>query len=465
VGNLLLDSEVVFNDNGQVIHNMDTLTRMRLVSNSNRDAEVHQVSRTGSSYFYGWWIVAAAFLNLFFTTGFIYYGFPVFYPAFVATLGFTRAQVGQGFLLGFIVVGLPFGLLAGALIDRIGARWVILSGIGFIGIPLILMGFMTHFWQYEVLCMVEVLGYVLAGPIANQVLIARWFRIRRGRAMGYAYLGLGLGGVVSPALANFLIRVCGWRHALEVMGAIVLAVLFPVGLLITRSNPAEMGLHPDGANNAIEDTANAGSAAASSSVSSAIRTANFWLILIGSTLVIGAINAVIQHYILFMKDQGYTATAASQFLSALLAASLGGRILVGYMADRFSKKHTMAAFYLLVGASIPLLFMVHHPAAAWTFAVAFGFALGADYMLIPLVTAEAFGIDALAKLLALIIMGYSIGQWVAPWATGKLFDIYHSYDVAWVVMALAGVLGAGAIYFVSVRVNNGLPVLEIGTTK
>jgi len=80
--------------------------------------------------FYGWWIVVAAFLNLFFAVGIIFYGFPVFYPAFVESLGFTRAQVTQGFLLGFLVAGLPFGFLAGAMIDRIGARLVILSGAG-----------------------------------------------------------------------------------------------------------------------------------------------------------------------------------------------------------------------------------------------------------------------------------------------------------------------------------------------
>src|SRR6059058_3661173 len=125
--------------------------------------------------FYGWWIVLAAFLNLFFAVGVIFYGFPVFYSAFVESLGFTRAQVTQGFLLGFILVGLPFGLLAGVLIDRIGARAAILSGVGFVGVSLFLMGFITRLWQYEILCITEVLGYVLAGPIANQVLIARWF--------------------------------------------------------------------------------------------------------------------------------------------------------------------------------------------------------------------------------------------------------------------------------------------------
>jgi MFS family permease len=192
-------------------------------------------------------------------------------------------------------------LLAGALIDRIGARWVILSGVGFIGLPLILMNWMTRFWQYELLCVAEVLGYTLAGPIANQVLISRWFRVRRGRAMGYAYLGLGLGGVVSPPLANLLIRNFGWRHALEITGALILIVLFPVGFWITRSVPAEMGLTPDGA---LPESSENGDSAGSSGISAAVRTANFWLILVGAALVIGAINAVIQHFILFMKDQG-----------------------------------------------------------------------------------------------------------------------------------------------------------------
>src|SRR2546430_15223268 len=72
--------------------------------------------------FYGWWIVVAAFLNLFFAVGIIFYGFPVFYPAFVESLGFTRAQVTQGFLLGFLVAGPPVGLLGGGARGPGGAR-------------------------------------------------------------------------------------------------------------------------------------------------------------------------------------------------------------------------------------------------------------------------------------------------------------------------------------------------------
>ena len=400
--------------------------------------------------FYGWWIVVAAFVNLFFIVGIIFYGFPLFYPSFVESLGFTRAQVTQGFFLGFLLAGLPLGFLAGALIDRIGARFVILCGVGLVGCSLLLMGSMTKFWQYELLCIMEVMGYVLAGPIANQVLIARWFRERRGQAMGFAYLGLGLGGASSPLLINFLTRSIGWRHALELVGALVAVVLVPVGIWVTRSSPEEMGLQSDRVmDSGFAKEKSQAADASSAGVAQAVRSANFWLILAGSTLVIGAIGAVIQHFILFLKDARYTPAAASRFSTGLLASGLGGRVLVGYVADRFRKSSIMALFYLLIGASVFLLAWPHSPAVLWTFAIVFGFSMGADYMLIPLVTAECFGTASLGQLLALIIMGYSLGQWGAPWIAGRIFDARHSYDLAWKIMAIAGVVGAAAIYAVS----------------
>jgi MFS family permease len=404
-----------------------------------------------SNVFYGWWIVAAAFLNLFFAVGIIFYGFPVFYPALVQGLGFTRAQITQGFLLGFFLAGLPFGLLAGTLIDKVGARWIIFSGVGFIGIPLLLMGFMTKLWHYELLCVIEILGYVLSGPIANQVLIARWFRAQRGRAMGYAYLGLGLGGMISPVLVNSLIRSLGWRHAFEVVGLVILMVLFPVGIWITRSTPEEMGLLPDGLNAGDSERASPETLPQEIGVADAIRTANFWLIVVGSTLAIGAVGAVIQHLILFLEDQRYSATTASRFSAVLLASSLCGRVLVGYVADRWSKKNVMAVFYFVVGASIFLLDGVRHPGALWSFVLIFGFSMGADYMLIPLVTAECFGTASLGKLLAVIIMSYSLGQWGAPWLVGRIFETQGSYDLAWRLVGAAGLLGAATIYAISPR--------------
>ena len=405
---------------------------------------------SSNQIYYGWWIVVAAFLNLFFVVGIIFYGFPVFYPYFVEALGFTRAQVTQGFFLGFLFAGLPVGILAGTWIDRFGPRSVILAGVGLVGLSLLLMGRMNRFWHFEVLCIVEVIGYVLAGPIANQVLVARWFDRRRGRAMGLAYLGLGLGGVAAPLLVNFLAHHFGWRLALESIGTLTLVVLFPLGILVTRSSPKDVGRDPESLGEAPPPAAGSSSLTApSAGVLQAVRTPAFWLLLFGSTLAIGAIGAVIQHFILFLKDTGYSAAQASRYSTILLAASLGGRVIVGYIADRFRKSHIMAFFYLLIGLSVVLLAVSGAPPVLWTFAVIFGFSMGADYMLIPLVTSECFGTAALGKLLALIIMGYSIGQWAAPWMVGKLFDAQHSYALAWKIVAACGLFGATAICLIA----------------
>jgi MFS family permease len=404
----------------------------------------------GETY-YGWWIVLAAFLNLFLVVGIIFYGFPAFYPYFVQDLHFTRAQLTQGFLLGFLFAGLPFGIIAGALIDRVGARAVILAGIALVSGSLILMSRITEFWQFELLCIVEVIGYVFAGPIANQVLVARWFERRRGQAMGYAYLGLGLGGVVAPILVNYLARAIGWRHALELIGAAIAIVLIPTGLWITRSKPADRGIDPTQFGEAPVERKSASPTIASAGVAQASRTAPFWLILLGSTLAIGAIGAVIQHFILFLKDSGYSATVAAHYLSILLTASLAGRVVVGFVADRFSKSFTMAVFYFLIGASVLLLAHPQSAGAVWTFALIFGFSMGADYMLIPLVVSENFGTASLGKILALIIMGYSVGQWAGPWFVGRMFDIHHNYDLAWKLISIFAMFGSVLIYLTFAR--------------
>jgi predicted MFS family arabinose efflux permease len=264
--------------------------------------------------------------------------------------------------------------------------------------------------------------------------------------MGYAYLGLGLGGVVAPVLAAYLIGGVGWRRAFVIIGAMIGVVLFPIAQWLTRSTPGEMGLVPDGV---VPAPARAGAGPASSlPLGAAVRTANFWLILTGSTLTIGAIGTVIQQFVLFLRDAGYTTVQASHVSSGLLFAGLAGRVAVGYLVDRYDKKNVMALFYLVLALAIPLLFAARQPAALWAFALIFGFAMGADYLLIPLVTAECFGLAALGKVLSIIIMADSLGQFFGPVLAGRIFEATRSYDLAWSIITTAGVLGAAAIYAV-----------------
>jgi len=130
--------------------------------------------------FYGRWIVVAAFLNFFFVVGIIFYGFPVFYTSFVESLGFTRAQVTQGFFLGFLIVGLPFGMVAGAIIDRIGAKWVIVTGAAFIGASLLLMARMTKLWSTRRCASWKSWGTCLRGRLQRRC----WWRDGFARGAG-----------------------------------------------------------------------------------------------------------------------------------------------------------------------------------------------------------------------------------------------------------------------------------------
>jgi len=403
--------------------------------------------------FYGWWIVAAAFLNLFLTTGLVYYGFPVFYLSLIQSLGFSRQQATSGFLIGFAIVAPFFGLLAGALIDRVGARAVILCGVAFAGPSLVFMGMISSVRQYYFLCFTEVIGYVLAGPIPNQVLIANWFRARRGRAMGYAYLGLGLGGALSPLLIHWLIGNLGWRRAFEVIGMAMIVTLVPVGIWVTRSSPREIGLQSDAVDGSELNSVEA-IQSSSAPVSQAVRTPDFWRLLLGSTLTIFAIGTVISHFVLYLTDAGHSVAWASRALSVLLVSSLAGRIAVGYVADRFTRKNVMALFYLVLAVAIPLLFVGNSNGSIFAFAAIFGFAMGADYMLIPLVTADRFGLGALGKLLALIIMADSLGQTLGPVMAGRIFDTRHSYNVAWGIITVGGIVGALTIYRISTHRAN-----------
>src|SRR5256885_11961122 len=102
--------------------------------------------------FYGWWVMLAAFLNLFFTVGVVFYGMPLFYPSLVHSLQFTRAQLTTGFLIGFAGVALPVGVLTGMLIDRVGAKKVIWAGIWLVGLSLIFLGSMTRLWPFYCFC-------------------------------------------------------------------------------------------------------------------------------------------------------------------------------------------------------------------------------------------------------------------------------------------------------------------------
>src|SRR6185295_225047 len=182
-------------------------------------------------------VAVTSFFALFAIVGLALYGLPFYYDFMVREFGWTRTQVTSGNALSKLVVGPLFGFLAGWFVDKFGPRRLMLAGIMMGGVALIGLGSMSALWMFYLFYLFNALGYVCAGPLPNQVLLTRWFDKARGRAMGFAYLGIGLGGAVVPLLSVWLVQRFGWHTSLRILGLLIIVLALPLAYFV-KENPA-----------------------------------------------------------------------------------------------------------------------------------------------------------------------------------------------------------------------------------
>src|SRR5262249_41806694 len=232
-------------------------------------------------------ILATAFLALFAIVGVALYGLPFFYDFMVREMGWTRAQVTSGNAYSKLLIGPLFGFIAGWIIDRFGPRKVMIAGITMAGITLIGLGQVSALWMFYFFYLFNALGYVCGGPLPNQVLLSQWFDKARGKAMGFGYLGIGIGGAIVPLLAYWLTEKLGWRGALQTLGFFVLAVALPLPLLVKQSpeNRPQEKLPP----------------LPSPAIRDVLKNASFYLLAIGSMCSIGAVGGTNQNLKLYLS--------------------------------------------------------------------------------------------------------------------------------------------------------------------
>jgi len=163
---------------------------------------------------------------------------------------------------------------------------------------------------------------------------------------------------------------------------------------------------------------------------------------------ISAVGGTYQNLKLFLRlDQGLGQGSIATLLATILGASLFGRLLMGWMADRFPKKYVMILIYMLVASGIPLLFFAHTPTALYAFAVVFGIGLGGDYMIIPLMAAEIFGVRVLGRVMGIILTADGVAEATAPMLVGHLRDTSDSYATGFTLLIFLALLGAVAVFF------------------
>jgi len=378
-------------------------------------------------------VAVTSFFALFAIVGLALYGLPFYYDFMVREFGWSRTQVTSGNALSKLVVGPLFGFLAGWFIDKFGPRRLMLAGIVMGGVALIGLGSMTALWMFYLFYLFNALGYVCAGPLPNQVLLTRWFDKARGRAMGFAYLGIGLGGALVPLLSVWLVQRFGWHNSLRILGLLIIVLALPLAYFVKEA-PGEVTTTKTNT--------------PPPPIGWALKSKTFYLLAIGSMCSIGAVGGTNQHLKLFLSlDQNYAQVQAARVASLVLAFSLVGRLLMGWLADRYTKKYVMLLIYMLVAASIPLLFFAGSPGAIYLFAIIFGIGLGGDYMIIPLMAAELFGVKVMGRLMGVILTADGVAEATVPMLVGNLRDQTASYTVGFSVLIALALFGAIAISF------------------
>jgi MFS family permease len=375
--------------------------------------------------------VATAFLALFSVVGIALYGLPRFYPFYVEELGWTRQQVTSGNAYSKIIVALAFGFIAGRIVDAAGPRRVMLTGILMAGGALVGLSYVTSLTAFYLFYGFNALGYVCGGPLPNQVLLSRWFDRARGRAMGIAYLGIGLGGTIVPLLAYTLTQSFGWRGALRVLGVLMIVIAWPVAYFVREP-----------------DAPPPRRAAGPLSLTAVMSKPAFYFLMIGSMASIGAVGGTMQNLALYLRlDRQLPQVSIDATLSLILLGSIVGRLVMGWLADRWPKKRVMFLIYTIVALAIPPLFYAPTPGVLLVCAFVFGIGLGGDYMIIPLMAAEMYGVAIMGRVMGVVLTADSVSEAVVPMIVAGLRDRTGSYTSGFLLLLALAVIGAIAVSF------------------
>jgi sugar phosphate permease len=405
-------------------------------------------------FFYGWWVVLATAAITLIASEAPIYCFSVLVEPLEEEFGWSRAAIGAGPSIAALMAGLTMPV-AGYLVDRVGARRVLVAGVMLIGGGFVAISRVEALWQFYISVSVVAVGLALAGPPVCAVAIAHWFVKRRGLALGIMFAGAGASGVMVLLLA-FLIAVLGWRTGEMIVGIGQLVTCIPLALTV-RHRPEEMGLLPDGEPpapgealaspppEAVGGEGGGGGMGQEEGLTTgqALRTRFFWLLAAALILTYVGGLAVIVHVIPYLDESGgFTEEGAAMIAMGIPFGSLVGGLVFGWLADYLSKRWLLAVSWILQGLGILIFAAVHSPWQAAVFLVVFGPALGGAFTLLPALLPEYFGLRAFGTIQGLLMAAATLGGFIGPIFAGGVYDVMDSYRLAFLLLTLTTCIGA-----------------------
>jgi len=400
--------------------------------------------RARTTVFYGWWIVAALFCVVLNTGGTGFYVFPVFIQSFITEFGWTVTQISTAAAVWALVYGFS-GPLIGLLIARFGATRTMAAAAALWSLALAWFAFMQALWMLY--AGMIVFGMAVAGTtlVPSQTVITNWFNRYRGRAMSFMMLGFGAGGLVMPPLSEWLIRQVGWRQTWLLACAVAWLLVIPLIAVVVRTRPADLGLLPDGE----PGEGDRGAQRSGLPVKQALASSSFWLIFAVYVLQLVGLSAINFHFVPFaIQEAKFTPQQAAFFLGMTIGVSMAGRLVFGWLADRWNPAVLMAiaSALLACGPTILVLCVIRlglaHASVLWPYAVLYGFGIGGNAIMLPVLVGRCFGELHFSKLQGLVMSGFAVGIVVGIPGAGRIFDTTGSYEIAFQLCAVAFVLSA-----------------------
>lgn len=375
-----------------------------------------QPARTARPFF-GWHVVAATFLLAIFGWGVGFYGPPVFLYAVVARTGWPVSMVSAAvtvhFLFGAgVVANLP------RLYRHFGAPVVTVAGAVLLAAGILGWALAAHPWQLFLAALASGAGWVAMGAAAVNALIAPWFSLRRPAALGIAYNGASLGGVIFSPLWIALIAGIGFVPAALTIGGVMVVTVGMLSVLVFRHTPDSMGQNPDGAEALHPQTV----PAAAPARRSLLRDRKFLTLAAGMMLGLFAQIGLLAHLFSLLVPvlgEGITGLAMG---GATLAAILG-RSMVGWMMPATADRRLVAcASYGVQVAGSLLFILAAGDAGLWLFlgTALFGLGIGNATSLPPLIAQQEFSPAETARVVPLIVAIGQAGYAFAPAAFGLL---------------------------------------------
>lgn len=428
------------------------------------------MTTTRPRFFYGWWVALTSAFALFLgPVPITVFAFGVFLKPLVQEFHSGRGAISFSRTLGSTILacGIPF---AGRLVDRFGARRVILPSTFVAGL-ILLSAYLCSGRIWQLYLFHSALGLAIAGaaPVSYCHLIAHWFDRNRGLALGVMMFGLGIGAVIMPSLAQHLIASFGWRMTFVLAGAGVLVITMPVLALFLKDRPESMGLLPDGVSDPVVPSFRGGDLGPS--WREAWHDSTFWLLFCAFMLVASSVQGCFAHVAAILADRGTTAQAAALATSLFGGGVLIGRTGSGYLLDRFFAPRVAAIIFGWAAAGIGVLRISTSQELSFVAAFLIGLGLGAEVDIMAYLTSRYFGLRSFGVIYGVTFAGFGLAGGLATYLMGAAFDATGSYSLTLTLCCVATLIGAalmlrlGPYPYQPRRVEQSSPELQMLPSK